>query len=109
MKRKFDTISRPSLDRDFSYNTQGGVTIAHAIVKQYATETKYKLTTNELNFVHLLLEDNTQEGTCVTEVPTNQFKVLWQGKEKDIKKLHCGRFNINSPVSDAETFVNLQR
>ena len=109
MERKFDTIAKPSLEREFSYNTQGGVTIAHAIVKQYVKDTKYKLTTRELEFVNLLLEDNTQEGCRVAEVPTNYFKVLWQGSDKDIKKLDCGRFNMNSAGCDEKTFVNLQK
>lgn len=118
---KFNTLTNPSLKKDFAYNSQGGVTIAHAIVKQYLSVTKHPLSKNEHVFIKMILEDNNnnnnnnESDTCLTQVPSNKFKLLWQGTQSQILNLNCGRFNINETHDDdmedknTAPFKNLQR
>ena len=101
----------------FAYNTEGAVTIAHAIVEQYEKETKYPLSPTESDFLNSLLEVDDDEisdtnrslGTSsVRKVPSSVFKTLWEGNEEDMNSLQPGRFEMNS-VPTVKKYTNLQR
>ena len=91
---KFNSLASKSLMSDFSYRSTAGITIAHAIVKSYATFTEMEMTRKEREFLENLLEENIDDDDTIVKVPTKNFKQIWEGTRLSIHNLDCGRFSI---------------